>query len=101
MPVPVDEQQVRDFAHGLAEVLVVEEKNPTLELLVKSACTTRTSGRASSAATTSTGAPLVPGTGMLDADRLLEPLRRRLAARLGDDRPAAAAADAARRRGSR
>ena len=28
---------------------------------------------------------LVPGTGMLDADRLLEPLRRRLAARLGDD----------------
>ena len=37
MPVPVDEQQVRDFAHGLAEVLVVEEKNPTLELLVKSA----------------------------------------------------------------
>ena len=37
MPVPVDEQQIRDFAHGLAEVLVVEEKNPTLELLVKSA----------------------------------------------------------------
>ena len=37
MPVPLDEQQVRDFAHGLAEVLVVEEKNPTLELLVKSA----------------------------------------------------------------
>ena len=37
MPVPVDEQQVRDFAHGLAEVLVIEEKNPTLELLVKSA----------------------------------------------------------------
>ena len=37
MPVPVDEQQIRDFAHGLAEVVVVEEKNPTLELLVKSA----------------------------------------------------------------
>ena len=37
MPVPVDETQVREFAHGLAEVLVVEEKNPTLELLVKSA----------------------------------------------------------------
>ncbi len=32
------------------------------------------------------GEPLVPGTGLLDADRLLEPLRRRLAARLGDDR---------------
>ena len=37
MPVPLDEQHVREFAHGLREVLVVEEKNPTLELLVKSA----------------------------------------------------------------
>ncbi len=85
MPVPVDDQQIRDFAHGLAEVLVVEEKNPTLELLVKSAMydsaeRPRVVGRHDD-----TGAPLVPGTGMLDADRLLEPLRRRLAARLGDD----------------
>ena len=37
MPVPLDENQVRQFAHGLAEVLVVEEKNPTLEVLVKGA----------------------------------------------------------------
>ena len=86
MPVPVDEQQVRDFAHGLAEVLVVEEKNPTLELLVKSAMydsdeRPRVVGRRDER-----GEALVPGTGMLDADRLLEPLRRRLAARLGDDR---------------
>ena len=47
-------EQVRQFAHGLAEVLVVEEKNPTLELLVKGAL--YDVGRApawSSAATTS------------------------------------------------
>ena len=61
MPVPVDEQQVRDFAHGLAEVLVVEEKNPTLELLVKSAMydsdeRPRVVGRHDER-----GAPLVPG----------------------------------------
>ncbi len=86
MPVPVDEQLVRDFAHGLAEVLVVEDKNPTLELLVKSAMydsdeRPRVVGRRDER-----GEALVPGTGMLDADRLLEPLRRRLVARLGDDR---------------
>jgi indolepyruvate ferredoxin oxidoreductase len=86
MPVPVDEQQVRDFAHGLAEVLVVEEKNPTLELLVKSAMydsaeRPRVVGRHDER-----GEPLVPGTGLLDADRLLEPLHRRLSARLGEDR---------------
>ena len=85
MPVPVDEQQIRDFAHGLAEVLVIEEKNPTLELLVKSAMydsdeRPRVVGRHDE-----TGGLLIPGTGMLDADRLLEPLRRRLVTRLGDD----------------
>ena len=37
MPVPLDEDEVRRFAHGLKEVLVVEEKNPTLEVLVKGA----------------------------------------------------------------
>jgi indolepyruvate ferredoxin oxidoreductase len=86
MPVPVDETQVREFAHGLAEVLVVEEKNPTLELLVKSAMydsdeRPRVVGRHDERRE-----PLVPGTGLLDADRLLEPLHRRLSARLGGDR---------------
>ena len=89
----VDEQQVRDFAHGLAEVLVVEEKNPTLELLVKSALydsdeRPRVVGRHDEH-----GAPLVPGTGMLDADRLLEPLRR-APRRAPRRRPPAAAARA-------
>ena len=98
MPIPIDEQQVRDFAHGLAEVLVVEEKNPTLELLVKSAMydsdeRPRVVGRHDER-----GALLVPGTGALDADRLLAPLRERLAARIGDERlrPLPAVRDASR-----
>ena len=45
MPVPLDHDTVREFAHGLREVLVVEEKNPTLELLVKSALYTWPSAR--------------------------------------------------------
>jgi indolepyruvate ferredoxin oxidoreductase len=86
MPIPLDEQQVRDFARGLAEILVVEEKNPTLELLVKSALydapeRPRVVGRRDEH-----GEELVPGTGTLDADRLLTPLDGRLRARLGDDR---------------
>ena len=84
MPVPVDEQQVRDFAHGLAEVLVIEEKNPTLELLVKSAMYDSTERPSVVGRRDDRGEPLIPGTGMLDADRLLEPVRRRLAARLDD-----------------
>ncbi|MFP5486694.1 MAG: indolepyruvate ferredoxin oxidoreductase family protein, partial [Acidimicrobiia bacterium] len=34
MPVPLDRHDVRVFADGLADVLVIEEKNPTLEVLV-------------------------------------------------------------------
>ena len=86
MPVPVDEEQVREFAQGLAEVLVIEEKNPTLELLVKSALYDAAERPRVVGRTDERGGSLVPGTGMLDADRLLEPLRSRLAARLGDDR---------------
>ncbi|HEX4982494.1 MAG TPA: hypothetical protein VFV63_12375, partial [Ilumatobacteraceae bacterium] len=37
MPVPLEPAQMREFAHGLAEVIVVEEKNPTLERLVRDA----------------------------------------------------------------
>lgn len=84
MPVPVDPNQVREFADGLDEVLVIEEKNPTLERLVRDALydapvRPRVTGRLDT-----DGAPLVPGTGMLDADRLREPLHRRLATRLAD-----------------
>ncbi len=86
MPVPVDEQQVRDFAHGLAEVLVVEEKNPTLELLVKSAMYSSDERPVVVGRYDERGEPLIPGTGLLDADRLLEPLRRRLTARISDER---------------
>jgi indolepyruvate ferredoxin oxidoreductase len=82
MPVPLDPAQVREFAVGLDEVLVVEEKNPTLERLVRDALydaheRPRVVGRRDV-----DGSALVPGGGMLDADTLLAPIRRRLATRL-------------------
>jgi indolepyruvate ferredoxin oxidoreductase len=84
MPVPIDPRQLREFADGLAEVVVVEEKNPTLERLVRdalydAAVRPLVSGRRDPA-----GEPLVRGYGALDADSLVEPLRRRLATRLAD-----------------
>ena len=84
MPVPLEPAQVREFAHGLTEVIVVEEKNPTLERLVRDALydwdeRPRVVGRRDDQ-----GRPLIPAGGILDAERLIEPLRARLAARLDD-----------------
>ena len=84
MPVPLDPAQAREFADGLDEVIVVEEKNPTLEGLLKSsfydgAHHPRVVGRRNEH-----GDLLIPGHGTLDVDTLLAPLHARLSARLAD-----------------
>ncbi|MCU0259972.1 MAG: indolepyruvate ferredoxin oxidoreductase family protein [Ilumatobacteraceae bacterium] len=83
-PVPFDVHPLHEFADGITEILVVEEKNPTLERLVRDALydlaeRPRVLGRRDL-----DGEPLVPATGTLDADALLAPLRRVLARRLDD-----------------
>ena len=83
MPVPLEPAQVREFADGLAEVIVIEEKNPTLEQLVRSALydsphRPRVVGRRDDH-----DRLLVEGHGSLDVDRLVEPLHRRLATHPG------------------
>ncbi len=88
MPVPLDEGQVRQFAHGLKEVLVVEEKNPTLETLVKGALYTWDERPAVVGRHDESGALLIPGTGALDADTMLPALRARIAAGIGEQRVA-------------
>ena len=93
MPVPFDEEQVRQFAHGLAEVIVVEEKNPTLEVLVKGALYTWAGGARDERPVVvgrhdENRQPLIPGTGAIDADKLLAPLRARLVRRIDDSRVA-------------
>ena len=87
MPVPLDPGQAREFADGLAEVVVIEDKNPTLERLLKAsfydgAHHPRVVGRRDEH-----GSLLVPGHGTLDVDTLIAPLHGRLAARLGDRLP--------------
>ena len=83
MPLPFDPETVRDFAAGLVEIFVVEEKSPNLESLVKdalyaSAVRPRVVGKFDDS-----GARLVPMHGALDADSVTPLLRRRLGARLG------------------
>ncbi|MEJ7722140.1 MAG: hypothetical protein WKF58_17720 [Ilumatobacteraceae bacterium] len=86
MPVPLDDGQIREFAHGLAEVLVIEEKNPTLEWLVKNALYDGAERPKVVGKHDERGDWLIPATGLLDADRLLAPIHARLSQRLGDER---------------
>ena len=93
MPVPLDAVQVREFADGLEEVIVIEEKTQNLEWLVKDALY----GRANAPMVYGKHAPndalLFPMTGTLEADSIAAHLRGRLALRLGDRMtPAPAAA---------
>ena len=84
MPVPFDGDLVREFARDLDEIFVIEEKNPTLEWLIKDALygsghQPRVVGK-----TDPDGHQLLPSWGRLDADAILPGLRQRLEGRLGD-----------------
>ncbi|WP_336922028.1 indolepyruvate ferredoxin oxidoreductase family protein [Aquipuribacter sp. SD81] len=84
MPVPFDRDMVRRFADGLEEIVVVEEKNPTLEGIVKetlydTAHRPRVVGKKDE-----TGAELIHSYGLMDADAMVDALRARLSQRLAD-----------------
>ena len=85
MPYPLDASTVRRFCHDLSEVIVIEEKNPMLEWIVKDALWGSAERPEIVGKHDLDGSPLFPGVGHLDADAMLEPLRRRLALHLGND----------------
>ncbi|MBB4665121.1 indolepyruvate ferredoxin oxidoreductase family protein [Conexibacter arvalis] len=70
MVFPLDEQAVRSFADGLDEVLVVEEKGPFLERLVKEALYGAPAAPRVLGQRDERGAALVPAAGVLDADAI-------------------------------
>ncbi|MEM9174065.1 MAG: indolepyruvate ferredoxin oxidoreductase family protein [Myxococcota bacterium] len=84
MPMPFDPATVRRFSKGLHEVLVVEEKRPGLESLIKDALYAEVDRPIVVGKQDADGRSLVPGHGALDADGLIPVLRRRLAPRLAD-----------------
>ena len=82
MPYPLEAETVKEFAQGLEEILVVEEKRSFLELFLKEALynereSPRIVGKRDEAEN-----PLVPASGELDADTVTEILARRLASRV-------------------
>ncbi|MSW19433.1 MAG: indolepyruvate ferredoxin oxidoreductase family protein [Actinobacteria bacterium] len=79
---PLERDVVRRFAQGLEEIVVVEEKRPFIETYLRDALYGMTNAPRILGKRDHEGALLVPGTGALDADYLVDPLRRRLAARL-------------------
>ena len=84
MPLPFNPSTVRQFARGLTELFVIEEKHPNLEALIKDALYASTDRPIVVGKSDEAGMPLLPGWGGLDADALMPVLRNRLAGRLGD-----------------
>ena len=84
MPVPLDRGQVLEFAEGLREIIVVEEKAPNLEWLVKDALFGRAAAPTVVGKRSDDDSALFPYTGTLDADTIAARLRQRLAPRLAD-----------------
>ena len=82
MPVPFSPDTMRRFARGLQQVLVIEEKRPNIESLVKDALYSMPDRPLVVGKQDEDGEPLVPGWGGLDADTIAPLLRRRLESHL-------------------
>ena len=92
MPIPFNVSTIRDFARGLERILVVEEKTPNIESLVKDALYNASHHPTVVGRTDEFEKPLVPAAGALHADEIMPVLRTELQARVGHrlrDEPAA------------
>jgi len=78
MPFPMDTTVVRDFAQGLREILVVEDKRAFLELFVKEALFGMTNAPAVVGKHDQDGRTLLSTTGELDADAIAIVLAERI-----------------------
>ena len=84
LPVPFEATQIIEFADGLREIVVVEEKNPTLEHMVRDALYQSALRPLVVGKLAPDGTRLLPSHGLLDADAIAPALRSRLAERLSD-----------------
>jgi indolepyruvate ferredoxin oxidoreductase len=82
MPVPLDRHDVRRFADGLTDVLVVEEKNPTLELRIRDSLYDVSDRPHVWGKRDDEGHQLLPYHGLLDATAIVPALRHHLGKRI-------------------
>ena len=83
MPFPLASEPVREFARGLSTVMVVEEKGPSLEWMIKDVLYDMVN-RPALISSDDDGRPLFPRHGFLSADQMVGGLRSVLEARLAD-----------------
>ncbi len=76
---PVEPTGLQDFAHGLREVLVIEEKGPVVEDQLRALFYNRTERPLLLGKRDAAGAPLLPAAGELRPSRLIGPLAAWLA----------------------
>ena len=84
MPIPFSAERARHFARGVDEMFVIEEKSPNIESLMKDALYNQSHHPRIVGKTDEHDRVLLSSHGALTADDLIEPLRGRLEARLGD-----------------
>ena len=81
MPLSLDQANIRRFAEGLEEIVVVEEKNPTLEWLIKDALYGGPDQPNVLGKKHEDGRVLMRDHGILDAGAMVEGLRERISRR--------------------
>ncbi len=84
MPIPFNPETMREFARGLEEIFVIEEKHPNVESLLKDALYNHAHRPLVVGKHDERGRSLLPGHGSLGADDIIPALRRRLGTRLGE-----------------
>jgi indolepyruvate ferredoxin oxidoreductase len=83
---PFEGSVARHFASGLQEILVIEEKRPFIETHLRDALYGMPDAPTITGKKDPDGAYLIPTYGALEADKLVEPLRRRLSTRIDASR---------------
>ncbi|WP_242900847.1 indolepyruvate ferredoxin oxidoreductase family protein [Actinomadura terrae] len=82
---PLDAEKAREFARGLREIVVVEEKRAFVETQLRDVLYDLAERPAVLGKKGPDGTPLIPADGGLDADRIVRALARFLADRVGEE----------------